>query len=175
MHALAQPGTVRPVAGAAGAPPDLGPVMGAVALTLLDFETSVWCDAEGEAAATIRAWLRFHTGVKLTNDPAEADFALITRTGALPDPAGFRQGTDIYPDRSTTMLLPVEAFGRGTQLTLSGPGIDGQRTLALSGLPTTLPALWPANRALFPRGVDVILAGPDAVVGLPRTTVIKEA
>ena len=175
MHALSQPGTVRKVAGVPGAPSPLPPVMGAVALTLLDFETTVWCDAEGEAADIVRNWLRFHTSAKSTDNPADADFALVTQTGVLPDLSAFRQGTDIYPDRSTTLLVSVEALGRGKSLTLSGPGIDGTRTLSVAGLPARLTDMWPANRALFPRGVDLVLTGPDGVAGLPRTTVIKEA
>ncbi|MEL6437166.1 MAG: phosphonate C-P lyase system protein PhnH [Pseudomonadota bacterium] len=42
--------------------------------------------------------------------------------------------------------------------------------IRVSKLPTGFEAQWAENNGLFPRGVDVILATPHALVGLPRTT-----
>jgi alpha-D-ribose 1-methylphosphonate 5-triphosphate synthase subunit PhnH len=44
-------------------------------------------------------------------------------------------------------------------------------------MPQHFAAQWRANRAAFPRGVDLILAAPDGVAALPRSTrlVVPEA
>jgi alpha-D-ribose 1-methylphosphonate 5-triphosphate synthase subunit PhnH len=33
---------------------------------------------------------------------------------------------------------------------------------------------WRANGTLYPRGVDIILVGVDAIVGLPRTLKVED-
>lgn len=173
MNALARPGTLQPVDGLAEAPAPLSPVAGAVAVALADYETPLWLDAPLAAAPEVAAWLAFHTGARTGAAPAEAAFALASAPTGLPDLAGFALGSDIYPDRSTTLILQVEAFtgeGASTRLHLAGPGIRGHATLAVAGLPADIVERLAANQALFPRGVDLILAGPAAVAALPRTT-----
>jgi len=44
----------------------------------------------------------------------------------------------------------------------------------VAGLPPGFLAEWEANRALFPRGVDVILCAGDHLAALPRTVRIEE-
>ena len=133
-------------------------------LTLADQETPVYLDPAFAAAAP---WLTFHTGAPVTPDPAAARFAAVTGLAALPD--GLSVGDDVYPDRSVTLIAPVRLAGR--KLRLSGPGIDGARTLDADLCDTAL-AYLAANRALFPRGFDVILIDDAGgrVIGLPRTT-----
>jgi alpha-D-ribose 1-methylphosphonate 5-triphosphate synthase subunit PhnH len=54
-------------------------------------------------------------------------------------------------------------------MVLRGPGIAGTRRLAASPLPADFLDQLADNRARFPRGVDVLLAAPDAIAGLPRS------
>lgn len=171
MQAMARPGTIQPVSGVASAPATLGVVMGAVALTLLDFETTVWSDADDPA---VDAWLRFHTGTRIAAEPEEADFALVTGTKPLPAFDRLRLGSETYPDRSCTLVLAMKDLKNGPAFRLSGPGIKGNATVRWSGLPADFVEHWVANRRLFPRGIDLFLVGPDAVAGLPRTTLIEE-
>ncbi len=89
---------------------------------------------------------------------------------ALPDVSAFALGTDIYPDRSTTLILQVDSLSSGLSLHLAGPGIKGRAHLAAAGLPADIAPRLAANQALFPRGVDLVLAGPEGVAALPRTT-----
>ena len=60
-------------------------------------------------------------------------------------------------------------------LQLQGPGVPGTRVLAVSGLHPD----WLARRAAwvgaYPMGVDIVLAAPDAMAALPRTTRIVVA
>ena len=52
-------------------------------------------------------WLAFHTGAPLTTDIGEAAFALVTDATQCRGSTRFAQGTDEYPDRSTTIVLAV--------------------------------------------------------------------
>lgn len=175
MQALARPGAIQPLRGAPFAPEPLGSSLGAVALTLLDFETRVWLDpASSRSDGPTPAWLRFHTGARIVSTPGDADFALLTDYAGAPSLDAWRLGEEAYPDRSTTLAIRVAAFGSGARYRLTGPGIKGETLVQVTGLPAALLAAWPANRVLFPRGVDVLLVGPDAVIGLPRTTRIEE-
>jgi alpha-D-ribose 1-methylphosphonate 5-triphosphate synthase subunit PhnH len=168
MDAMARPGTVRGLAGIA-APAPLSPVAAAIALTLLDYETPFWLDAPLAAAPEVARWIAFHTGAARTADPARAAFAFVADTAAAPPFETFALGSQEYPDRSTTLVLQVEHLSEGEGLTLRGPGIAGSRRLAASPLPAAFLDRWSENRALFPRGVDLVLATADAVAALPRS------
>ena len=95
--------------------------------------------------------------------------ALIADAARAPPFDAFCLGTAEYPDRSTTLVLEVQALGQGRRLSLSGPGIADVVSFAAAPLPLDLGERLLANRALFPRGVDLILVAPDAVVALPRS------
>ncbi len=173
MEALARPGTPQPIATDAAPPAPLTPELGALALTLLDADASVWLGPSLAASPEIAAWLRFQTGVTLTDGPAAASFALIADPALLPPLDRFGQGSDEYPDRSTTLL--VAATAPAIAVTLRGPGINGQLDTKLPLPGADFLAQWAENRARFPRGVDLVLAGHGQVIGLPRTTRISEA
>src|SRR6516164_7143922 len=100
--------------------------------------------------------------------PAAA-FAFIADPVHAPAFDDFSLGTPQYPDRSATLVLQVEGFGTGQRLLLSGPGIADVQSFSAQRLPPDFQARIAANRALFPRGVDVILVSPNAVAALPRS------
>ena len=87
----------------------------------------------------------------------------------------FAIGTPDYPNRSATLLLPVRALSGGAPLRLSDPGIETERMIAPTGLPTGLLATMAANLALFPRGFDLVLVHGTAALALPRTTRVRDA
>ena len=169
MEALARPGTVKPLPPAAAAPSPLTATAAAVALTMLDYETPVWLDAPLAQRPQVADWVRLHTGARVTSDPREAAFAFIADPVHAPAFDGFSLGTPEYPDRSATLVLQVEDFGSGQRLLLAGPGIADVRSFSARPLPPDFQNRIAANRALFPRGVDVILVSPNAVAALPRS------
>ena len=169
MDGMARPGTIYDAALQAGQPEPLGNAAGAIALTLCDHDTPVWLSA-GLAKSAMPDWIGFHTGAPITREKAQSSFAFV-EAGTAPSSFGlFAAGTQEYPDRSTTLILEVAALGEGEKLSLTGPGILGTRTVAVSGLPDMFQRLWDDNRALFPRGVDVILTAGAQFLCLPRTT-----
>lgn len=173
MEALARPGQSQGIGTDAAPPAPMTPELGAVALTLCDHDTLVWLDPALRASEQVTAWLAFHCGAPITDDIAEAAFALVTDSTLLPRLETMAQGTDEYPDRSTTIVL---AAGRAeTAVVLRGPGINGELRTVLPLPNSDFLAQWAENRQRFPRGIDLLLVRNGTVIGLPRTTRIDEA
>lgn len=174
LAALSEPGLARDLYDPIVPPAGLEPATAVALLTLADYETPIWLPAalrDGPAGA----WLRFHCGAALVDDPARAAFAVID--GAAPEPrfAAFNAGDDQFPDRSTTVLVQCAGFGGGEAVTLEGPGIPGQRSIAPIGV---RPGFWAEvedNAAVYPLGVDLLLVHGAQVLGLPRSTQIVQA
>ena len=103
---------------------------------------------------------------------AEAAFALIAEPLSMPPLDSFALGSEAYPDRSTTLILQIQCFESEGPI-LSGPGLEGPLRFGAAPLPEAFWAQFSANRALFPRGVDVVLAGPEAVAALPRSVKVE--
>jgi len=173
MDAMARPGSVHTLPPLAHPPAPLSAMAGAVALALCDNDTPVWLDPRLQAEASVKAWLGFHAGAPLANTPADAHFALVANPTEMTALDGFSQGTQEYPDRSTTLILMVGDLGSGPTLQLEGPGIEKTATIAPAGMPRHFVEQWRQNNQRFPRGVDVILAAPGGLACLPRTTRIK--
>jgi alpha-D-ribose 1-methylphosphonate 5-triphosphate synthase subunit PhnH len=171
MDAMARPGTVQTVSSDAVAPAPLGMAAGAIALTLCDHDTPVWLSA-GLLKSAVSEWLRFHTGAAVTPDKAEARFAFVESGAALSSFGLFAAGTQEYPDRSTTLVVELADLEGGRGLALMGPGIKSVTDIAPLGLPDTFIRLWTENRALFPRGIDIVLTSGSRLLCLPRTTKI---
>lgn len=172
LDAMARPGSMPAVAADAGVPHALAPATATLALTLFDHDTPIWRD-EALNADDLGQWLRFHTGAPLTGNPAQAAFALIGDAAALADLDRFSMGTADYPDRSTTLILQLDTLTTGEPLVLSGPGIKGTAELAPAPLPPRFIEMLEANRALFPRGCDLLLCAGEHVAALPRTTRVR--
>jgi alpha-D-ribose 1-methylphosphonate 5-triphosphate synthase subunit PhnH len=169
MDAMARPGTIVVTEGLVQAPQPLGLAAAAVALTLLDYETPVWLAPGLAQAPDVAGWLRFHTGAPLTDDPQLAAFAFIADPQDVPEFGAFSLGSMEYPDRAATLVLQVDRLSGDDGFRLSGPGIRGSRALFASPVPADFAARLRANRALFPRGVDIILATDTRLAALPRS------
>jgi alpha-D-ribose 1-methylphosphonate 5-triphosphate synthase subunit PhnH len=174
MRAMSRPGIAQQLHHDLSPPAPLSAGAATIALTLFDYETPVWLDAALTEAEDVARWLRFHTGAPITRDPQQAAFALIADAANAPDFMQFALGTPDYPDRSTTLILQVESLANGPSIALKGPGIDGMQTMSARPLPDDFARRMIDNRALFPRGVDVLLVTDDAVAAAPRSTCISE-
>lgn len=166
MEAIARPGDIRTVRGAA-APAPLGPAAAALVQSLADYETPIWLDGK-LCVPAVKEWIRFHTGAPIVDDKRAAVFALIADPIAMPDFTQFALGSEEYPDRSTTLIVQIERF-RGEMVHLSGPGIKHARDFAAEPLPDDFGQRIAANRELFPRGIDVVLVADDQIAALPRS------
>lgn len=171
MDATARPGTLHDLPASVAPPAPLGPGSGAIAVSMCDPDTPVWL-GDGADSEGVRAWLSFQCGAPVVQEPDKSTFAF-ARAGAMPALNALALGTQEYPDRSTTLVVEVDALEGGPRLILEGPGIDGQRTVKPMGLPEDFAAQRSASRALFPRGVDIVLVAGLRMMALPRSTVVS--
>lgn len=173
LAALSEPGTLQQVAREIAPPEGLATATATALLTLADYETPVWLPQalrDGPAGA----WLRFHCGAALVDDPTEAAFAVIDGAADEPKLSAFNLGTDQFPDRSTTVIVQVTGLEGGATIALAGPGIPGTRTVTPQGLRPGFTDELRENGAIYPLGVDVLLAHGEGLIGLPRSTQIEE-
>ncbi|GAA5172856.1 phosphonate C-P lyase system protein PhnH [Modicisalibacter zincidurans] len=172
LQAMSEPGTLHILDVAA--PPEgvpIGAALWGVLLTLCDLDTRVWIARELDTSA-LRDALTFHTGCHPTDDPASADFALVTPT-ALVEGIAFATGSDEYPDRSTTLLVALDHLADHGPWQLSGPGIPERRWLDVGNAEPLMRRL-AANRARFPRGLDALLACDARLTAIPRSSRIEK-
>lgn len=170
MDAMARPGRVMAVTAPLDPPDGIGRAATLVLLTLADADTPIWLAQEDPDLA---GWLRSHTGAAVVSDPAAAVFAYAT-VGRVPDLPVLAQGTQDYPDRSATLIAGVGWLAAEGGFRLTGPGIETEHRLDAGPLPAGFADRWSANRARFPRGVDMILCATGTVACLPRTVRIQE-
>ena len=162
MQAMARPGTIHDVEGAAP-PAPLSLAAGAVLLTLCDRTTPLFL-APSHDNESVRGWITFHCASPFCA-PDKAAFALGT-WDALAPVDRFAVGEAEYPDCAATLIVELpELAAEGTRLT--GPGI--RETAAL---PLPDPAIFAANHARYPLGWDAILTCGSRLAGLPRSTEI---
>lgn len=172
LEATSRPGTIVAAPVLPVAPAPLNPAAAALALTLVDYETPLWLDQAARQPAVVE-FLRFHCGCPLVDDPAAAAFALVADPLTMPPLSAFHQGSEEYPDRSTTLIVQVDHLDGGDNWLLRGPGIRDQAILSAGRLPSAFKAWVRDNHALFPRGVDLLFAAPAQLAGLPRSTLLE--
>jgi alpha-D-ribose 1-methylphosphonate 5-triphosphate synthase subunit PhnH len=163
LEAMARPGTIRRVQGAAP-PSPLSVAAGVALLVLTDPTTRLHLAGRADCPA-VRDWVAFHIGAPLSV-AEEADFAVGTWE-ALNPVHRFKIGQPDYPDRSATLIVECD------RLTPHGPALTGPgvKTAAWLNLPET--AAFRANRALFPLGFDTLFTAGDRIAGLPRSTRVE--
>lgn len=174
LQALSHPGRMVAVEHDAQTPAVGHAASAAVLLALLDSDCTLWLSPR-LAAGDAGAWLRFHTGCTLVSEAAQARFVWVAQGDVVPPLDSLAPGSDIYPDQSATCVVdvlratatPADSAGAWH---LRGPGIQEVAALQVEGLPDDFEARWAANHAVFPRGVDLLLATAGHIVGLPRTT-----
>jgi alpha-D-ribose 1-methylphosphonate 5-triphosphate synthase subunit PhnH len=163
LRALSRPGEIVTIDTNLTPPAPLSVAAASVLLTLADAATAVSVEAPA------RDWLLFHTGARLAGD-AVADFVA---TRARPKLHSLRAGTDDEPEAGATLILDVEAFD-GPVYRLTGPGMAEAATVRLP-LERKFLEEWWAQRAIAPRGVDMLLCAGRQILGLPRSVAIEAA
>lgn len=168
MDAMARPGTHQKLPRQAKPDLKMGRTIASLILTLCDADTPIWLDDTLRDDA-LQSWISFHTGAPIIERASEAQFAFCGSCDKLPPLQSFMLGTQDYPDRSTTLIVQCDQLEAGADVILSGPGIKETKTISLPISSAGFVETWKANRNLFPRGIDIVFAGPDAVMCLPRS------
>jgi alpha-D-ribose 1-methylphosphonate 5-triphosphate synthase subunit PhnH len=168
LDAMARPGRIHQAGIGLTPPAPLAPATAAVLLTLLDYDTPVWLD---HAAMAAREWIGFHCGAPIVPAIGACSFALAL---ALPQLAALPAGSHEAPESAATLILQVNAFGRGRSYRLAGPGLRVPASLSVDGLPAGFASAWQENHALFPRGADIVLCAGTSLAALPRSVAVQE-
>jgi alpha-D-ribose 1-methylphosphonate 5-triphosphate synthase subunit PhnH len=172
LDVMANPGRVSSLPVLVQGSERLGPAAAAVCLALADYETPLWLDGT-LASPGVAGFLRFHGGAPMAAGPETADFAVLD--GASTPLGRFKTGSDAYPEEGATVIIQVSDLSTNGALTLSGPGIDGERELGIVGIPETF---WSERQEItrgFPRGLDLIFCAGHLITALPRTTKVTLA
>ncbi len=134
--------------------------------TLLDLETSFWTP-DGALQERLGA-----TGARCL-DPGSAAYlfwpTLPTAHLVYVEQASI--GTMSVPEDAATLVIGC-TLGSGETLRLHGPGIRGERTVQVGGLPGGFWALRERRRR-YPLGWDLLLVDDDRVMGVPRSTEVE--
>ena len=169
LDAFGRPTTAVALPCPVSAPVTLTRGAAALVLTLVGDSTPLWLDPFVDDPA-VAAWVTFHTGARFVADPSLAAFALVATPQALPALDRFALGSDEAPHTSTTVVVMTARPSTGPLLGADGPGFPVPSIWHAPALPRDFAAQWARNTARFPRGVDLVLAGDETFVALPRTT-----
>jgi alpha-D-ribose 1-methylphosphonate 5-triphosphate synthase subunit PhnH len=171
LRANSNPGDIVDLGGGIEPPPGLPPAAAAVLLTLADIDTPIWMSVQ--LANICHRWLAFHSGAPLASAPSASVFAIVDASADASLPTDFNAGDDRYPDRSTTVIVLCRALDGGSVVEISGPGINGKRSIRPTGPAERFWRAMIANNALFPRGADVLLVAGSQLMALPRSLTLR--
>jgi len=172
LDALSHPGRILMMREEAPPPRDVHSAAALALLALLDQDCALWLSPSLASGPAV-AWLRFHTGCRIVERAADAQFAWIAGVSEFPALDAFAQGSEFEPEKSTTCVIQVDALANDGGWTLQGPGINGACRLAVAGLGDDFVAQWQDNRLRFPGGVDLLFSSGERLAGISRTTRIR--
>lgn len=175
LQALSMPGRLVDLPNLAAVPKQGHSASALLLLALVDSDCTLWL-SPSLAGTDAQTWLRFHTGCRFVQEPAQANFLWLCAQDRWPHMSDMQAGTDEYPDQSATCIMETSSIQTGEESrvwSLSGPGIASPVGLTAEGLPADFAAQWAGNHAAFPRGVDVLLTTSAQVLGLPRSTMLQ--
>lgn len=175
LQALSMPGRLVDLPNLAAVPKQGHSASALLLLALVDSDCTLWL-SPSLAGTDAQTWLRFHTGCRFVQEPAQANFLWLCAQDRWPHMSDMQAGTDEYPDQSATCIMETSSIQTGEESrvwSLSGPGIASPVGLTAEGLPADFVAQWAGNHAAFPRGVDVLLTTSAQVLGLPRSTMLQ--
>lgn len=175
LQALSMPGRLVDLPNLSAVPRQGHSASALLLLALVDSDCTLWL-SPCLAGTDAQTWLRFHTGCRFVQEPAQANFLWLCAQDRWPHMCDMQAGTDEYPDQSATCIMETSSLQTGADSlawSLSGPGIPVPVGLTAQGLPADFAAQWAGNHAAFPRGVDVFLTTATQVLGLPRSTMLQ--
>jgi len=168
VDATSRPGTIQSVA--------VDPADHAVIATLVDHEVSLATTDDAIAGALASEG-------RLTETAPEAADIVHATVPTDGDVREYDRGTLEEPSDGATVVYRVDSLSEDaetapehwTVLRVSGPGVPGERTVAIEGFPTEEAQALADAQSTYPRGVDAILTTRDRIVALPRSVTLEVA
>ncbi|MFW5900169.1 MAG: phosphonate C-P lyase system protein PhnH [Halodesulfurarchaeum sp.] len=159
-EAMSRPGTIQQTPTA--------PADHAVVATLVDHEVSFYT-ADTELRETLASQGRL--------DDAKPETADIVHSHGVPPwtVTDLTRGSLVEPSEGATVIYRVDGLSSTdtdreelTTITLSGPGVQDTRSVAV-GLPDEELREIAAAQSTYPRGIEVIFTAADRLVAVPRS------
>ena len=172
LDAMSRPGRIYDLPVSIATPDGLNASATATLLAMADMDTTIWL-SPSSATKAANDHLKFHSGCPISEDVAQADFAVARIDDDLSFITRLSMGNAEYPDQSATLILMVDEISNAPAMKLTGPGIKDSHDLAIKNLPASFHAWRTENHHMFPCGVDVIFASPTQISALSRTTRIE--
>jgi len=179
LDAFAHPGKVVKISDLKIVPPiGISKASAGVLFTLLDFEVGFAVSTSNKKQKEkIEEYFIINTGSRLKNLES-ADFILALRE--LPQLERIKKGSLEYPDQGATVIRVIEEIGENLKrdsliLTLTGPGINGKKTVSLRRVKKEeIMKIVKVNEE-FPLRIDFLFVDKkDKFFALPRSTKIVE-
>jgi alpha-D-ribose 1-methylphosphonate 5-triphosphate synthase subunit PhnH len=124
-------------------------------------------------------FIRLNTGAKSV-PASQADFLLLFKSNLLEKLNDVRVGSLPFPDMGATAVVQVEGISPAPmpgslRLKLTGPGIESETVVFVTGAPESFFEKRRELNAEFPMGLDVFLtcyslSAGSCILALPRTT-----
>lgn len=175
MDSMARPGKLNVLNGVAIQPPDsLNRASALIGLGLLNADVSFFV---ARNATAITTYFTVNTASRPA-PAAEADFLFLHGSDSPQHLDAAKPGTLTYPDTNAFVIIDVASISLHPdqtteprlQLTLSGPGVNGQQTVFVAGLNEALLETLRDKNAEYPLGIDTILTDQnDQILCIPRS------
>ena len=159
LSAMSRPGSVHAVP---------APADHAIIATLVDHEVTAATDDE-----TLRTVLS-EQGRLNPATPADADVVHVLDHTDI-DIRDCKRGSLVEPSDGATVVYRVDRVGTeqtDTTIRLSGPGVDGARSVSVA-LPEAELSDLTAVQSDYPRGVDAVFAAADRLAAVPRSVTME--
>jgi len=170
MEGWARPGQLVDVSGFGASPAGVDQASAAIALTLVDADTPTHL---APSAARAAPWFRFHCGCPITDAAEKATF-VFGSASEVSDLSRFAHGSAMEPELGARIIAHVDSLDDGDTYVLTGPGVNGEQRVSITGLPDALLDARAKLRRHFPAGVDFVFVSGSRFVCLPRTTLIQK-
>lgn len=140
------------------------PSLPSIITALIDRECTVFASDEALLAQLVE------TGAR-SESVQRADFVFCTAQELDEVMPKVKVGSDLYPDDGATLIISTKLDESG-KVQLSGPGIETQINVGISGLNQSHWAQR-ANQIRYPTGFEMLIVDEATLIAVPRSTQVE--
>lgn len=171
VKAMSEPGSLVTVPNVSGLE-SMSSATAATLLTLTSHTTPLFIDPKIGNPLLLRT-LCLHTNVPIATRLDDADFVLLSGNRFSYDLMALSCGSEVEPEKSTTVIVEVEGMHDGPCLKLTGPGIKTHRIIS-PRLPGSVRDYLCNRPHVFPTGLDFLFTSGKKLFAIPRSTHVEE-
>ena len=171
VKAMSEPGSLVTVPNVSGLE-SISSATAATLLTLTSHTTPLFIDPRIGNPLLLRT-LCLHTNVPIATTLEEAYFVLLSGNPFSYDLMALSCGSEVEPEKSTTVIVEVDGMHDGPCLKLPGPGIKTHRIIS-PRLPGSVMNYLCNRPHAFPTGLDFLFTSGKKLFAIPRSTHVEE-